>query len=245
MALLLDKKRKVTQGKKKAKVLSDISRFSVVEAYKTVRTNLIFAAQGTGCKRIIITSSVPNEGKSINCSNLAITLAQTDSKVLIIDCDLRKPTVHKLFKMKGIPGLSEVLAGITEVDNVLQNSGYNNLDVICGGTIPPNPAELLSSSVMDDLLETLSARYDYILIDTPPVNVVADALVISAKVDGVVLIVRQGDTTHPELKFALKSLEFGKAKVIGIILNGVDTAGRYGYARYGYGKYKKHYKEYS
>lgn len=194
---------------------------------------------------MIITSSVPNEGKSLNCCNLAITMAQTNSRVLIIDCDLRKPTVHKLFKLKGIPGLSELLAGMSGFADCIHSSGYQNLDILCAGTVPPNPAELLSSETMDKVLEILSAKYDYILLDTPPVNVVADALVLSPKADGVVLVVREGVTTHPEMKHSLGSLEFSKVKVLGIILNGVETGARYGYSRYGYGGRKKDYKEYS
>lgn len=131
--MIFNKKNKVKLAMKKTPVLSENTNFSVVEAYKTIRTNLMFAAQNTGCKRVIITSAAPNEGKSINCCNLGITLAQTDSKVLIIDCDMRKPTIHKLYKMKGIPGVSEVLAGMNTFDQVLHNSDFQNLDVICGG----------------------------------------------------------------------------------------------------------------
>lgn len=237
-------KKKVKQPLKKTPVLTKNSDFSVVEAYKTIRTNLMFATQNPGCKRVIITSTSPNEGKSMNCCNLAITLAQTDSKVLIIDCDLRKPTIHKWFKIKGIPGLSEVLAGMITVKQALHESDYPNLHIICGGTVPPNPAELLSSPAMDEMLGILSKEYEYILLDTPPINLVADALVLSAKTDGVVIIVRQGETTHPELKHALSSLEFAKAKVLGIILNGVENKGKYGYSKYGYGKKKSQYEEY-
>lgn len=241
----LFKKKTHSIERKQARVIGEETNFSVVESYKTIRTNLIFATQKAGCKRVIITSSVPNEGKSINCCNLGITMAQTNSRVLIIDCDLRKPTVHKLLKLKGIPGLSELLAGMNEVAECIQSSGYQNLDILSAGTIPPNPAELLSSEAMDKVLENLSDEYDYILLDTPPVNVVADAMVLSPKADGVVLVVREGVTTHPEMKHSLASLEFGKAKVLGIILNGVETGSRYGYSRYGYGGRKQHYKEYS
>lgn len=249
--MIFNKNKKVKHSQKKLPVLTDKTSFSVVEAYKTIRTNLMFATQNPGCKRIIITSTAPNEGKSVNCTNLAITLAQTESNVLIIDCDLRKPTIHKLFKVKGIPGLSEVLAGMNSINEVLHETAYPNLQVICGGTVPPNPAELLNSPVMDELLNVLSKSYDFILFDTPPINVVSDALVLSAKTDGVVLIVKQGETTHPELKHALNSLGFAQAKVLGIILNGVEGGRKYGYSRYGYAKYgygygknRKQYEEY-
>lgn len=240
----LFKKKHHNPARIKEKVIGEDTNFAVVESYKTIRTNLIFATQNTGCKRVIITSSVPNEGKSITCCNLGITMGQTNSRVLIIDCDLRKPTSHKLFKLRGIPGLSELLAGMNGFTDCIQSSGYKNLDILCAGTVPPNPAELLGSETMDKVLEILSTKYDYILLDTPPVNVVADAMVLSPKVDGVVLVVREGVTTHPEVKHSLGSLEFGKAKILGIILNGVESGSRYGYSKYGYGGRKRHYKEY-
>lgn len=223
---------------RKNRILHDSSNFSVVEGYKTIRTNLIFATAKSGCKRVIFTSCIPGEGKTLSCCNLAITLAQTDSRVLVIDCDLRKPTVNKLFRVKGIPGLSELLAGLSEYSQCIQHSGYTNLNILCGGTIPPNPAELLGSDSMDRILENLSREYDYILLDTPPVNVVADALVLSPKADGVVLVVRQNMTTHPELKKAISSLKFGDSKILGILLNGVEGSSKNGHYQYSYSNRK-------
>jgi len=231
-------KRKVKQERKTVSIINGNTNFSVVEAYKTLRTNLMFAAQNPGCKRIIITSATPYEGKSTNCCNLGITLAQTNSNVLIIDCDLRKPTINKFFKVKGIPGLSEVLAGMNDVKEAIQETGYDKLKVICGGTIPPNPAELLGSTSMEELLFNLSTQYDYILLDTPPVNLVTDALSLTTMTDGVVMVVRQGQTTHPEFSRALSRLKFANAKVLGIILNGVAKNGHYGYSKKGYHKYQ-------
>lgn len=242
MVMVHIRKKKVKQERGTVSIINENTTFSVVEAYKTLRTNLMFAAQNPGCKRIIITSTSPYEGKSTNCCNLGITLAQTNSNVLIIDCDLRKPTIHKFFKIKGIPGLSEVLAGMIDVKEVVQNTGYDKLKLICGGTIPPNPAELLGSDAMDELLYHLSAQYDYILLDTPPVNLVTDALALTTKTDGVVMVVRQGQTTHPELSRALASLKFANAKVLGTILNGVAKNGHYGYSKQGYKKYQYEYQ---
>jgi polysaccharide biosynthesis transport protein len=234
-------KTKVKQERRTVSINQN-TNFSVVEAYKTLRTNLMFAAQNPGCKRIIITSTTPCEGKSTNCCNLGITLAQTNSNVLIIDCDLRKPTIHKFFKVKGIPGLSEVLAGMNDAKEVVQNTGYAKLKLICGGTIPPNPAELLGSTVMEELLYSLSLQFDYILLDTPPINMVTDALALTTMTDGVVMVVRQGQTTHPELGRALSSLKFANAKVLGTILNGVTRKGHYGYSKQGYRKYQYEYQ---
>lgn len=251
--MALKKKKRRKSSHRFVPLLSGKSNFSVIEAYKTIRTNLMFATQKKDCNCVIITSTVPNEGKSTNCCNLAITMAQTKSRVLIIDCDLRKPSIHKFFKVQGIPGLSEALAGMNDVADVVRHTEYGNLDIICGGTIPPNPAELLSSSVMDKLLAAASKVYNYILLDTPPINLVSDALALSEKTDGVVLVTRQGETTHPELAHALNSLEFAHAKVLGIILNGVEMGGKYGHYRYGkkkygygkhgYGDYADYYKQ--
>lgn len=207
--------------------------FSAAESYKVIRTNLIFTLRSKGCKRIIITSSLPGEGKTSNCCNLGITLAQAGLKVLIIDCDLRKPELHKYFRKKSIPGLSDVLADFSTVDKAINDSGYNNLDLIFGGTVPPNPAELLGSNAMDDLLRSISKEYDYILFDTPPVNVVADTTVLTSKSDGVVIIVKEGVTTHPNLKRTVTSLEFAQARILGFILNGVSRHPKYKYGEYG------------
>lgn len=235
-------KKKMKQEPRTISLINEKTAFSVVEAYKTLRTNLLFAAQNPGCKRIIITSATPNEGKSTNCCNLGITLAQTNSNVLIIDCDLRKPAIHKFFKVKGIPGLSEILAGMHDINDVVQKTSYDKLSVICGGTIPPNPAELLGSTAMDELLHSLSRQFDYILLDTPPINLVTDALALTTMTDGVVLVARQGQTTHPELGHALASLKFANAKVLGTILNGVARSGHYGYSKKRYRKYHYEYQ---
>jgi polysaccharide biosynthesis transport protein len=235
-------KKKVKQERRTISIVNENTAFSVVEAYKTLRTNLMFAAQNPGCKRIIITSATPFEGKSTNCCNLGITLAQTNSNVLIIDCDLRKPTMNRYFKVKGIPGLSEALAGMHAVNEVIQKTGYDKLKVICGGTIPPNPAELLGSIAMEELLYNLSLHFDYILLDTPPINVVTDALALTTITDGVVLVARQGQTTHPDFGRALASLKFANAKVLGTILNGVARSGHYGYSKQGYRKYQYEYR---
>lgn len=237
--------KKAKKERKVIPILTEYTNFSVTEAYKATRTNLQFTLRTHTSKRILIASAAPNEGKSTNCCNLGITLAQTNSKVLILDCDLRKPMVHKCFNRDCIPGVSELLAGMEDdLDEVVQNTEYPNLNIICGGTIPPNPAELLSGIAMEELLSTLSLEYDYILLDSPPINLVADAVVLSAIVDGVVLVVRQGKTTHPELTHALASLKFANAKVLGIILNGTGSTGAYRYKKHGYKKYTRHYKAY-
>ncbi len=227
--------------------LDHSSDFSVVEAYKTIRTNLMFAIPKAGCKKIIVTSSVPKEGKSTSVTNLAISLAQANARVLLIDCDMRKPFVHKIFKMKAIPGLSDVLGGLCGLADAIQATQYPSLMVICAGTIPPNPGELLGSAVMADMIAFLDSKFDYILLDTPPVNLVSDTLSLTKIADGVVMVARQDVTLHPEFAKALNSLEFAGAKVAGVIMNDVESGRGYGYKKYRYDKkyqgYYNFYKE--
>ncbi len=218
----MTKKRKAEQ--KAMMLLTEKKNIPAAEAYKAARTNLLFTLQKRTGNRVIITSAVPNEGKSTTCCNLGITLAQMNSRVLIIDCDLRKPALHNCYGLTCVPGLSEFLAEMEdELSEIVRSTEHANLFVICGGTVPPNPAELLGGIRMIQLLDTLSQEYDYILLDTPPVNLVADSLVLTSLSDGVVVVVRQRLTTHPELARALTSLKFAHAKVLGLILNGAGS----------------------
>lgn len=220
-------------------------KFQVTEAYKSIRTNIMFSIAHKGCKKVVISSAMENEGKSTGAVNIAISLAQTDLRVLLIDTDLRKPKIHMFFDMNSAPGLTHALSGIKSLDEVVRHTSYTNLDVITAGATPPNPSELLASESFEELLRTLEEHYDYIIVDTPPVNVVSDALPVIKKSDGVVLMVRSGMATYPDLDKAIHNLQFIDAKILGLVLNGVDTRskgygtksgyGKYGYG-YGYGK---------
>lgn len=214
------------------KIIGQNSGFLVVEAYKTIRTNLRFALPKTGCKKIIITSAMPQEGKSCNAVNLAITLSLTNARVLLIDCDMRKAALQKILKLDGNPGLSEVLAGMSRLNNAIREKESPSYNVICAGTIPPNPAELLGSNAMAEIIESLESEFDYILMDTPPLNIVSDALALSRISDGIILIVREGKTTHTELKRAIGNLEFAGAKLIGLILSDVEKKNNKIYEEY-------------
>lgn len=213
------------------------SNFATVESYKTIRTNLKFSLNKEGCRKIAITSALPRDGKSMVSVNLAVSLAQTNERVLIIDGDLRKARIHKFFGIKNIPGLTNLLGGFSELSEVIKPTDFKNLFVIPCGVVPPNPAELLASDSMKSLISQLEKEFDYILIDTPPVNVVSDALTLTPVVDGFVIVTKQKVNTHPELQRVISSLEFVGAKIIGFILNGVDLRekGKYGY------KYKYNY----
>jgi len=229
-------------------LLNKNTPFDITEAYKATRTNIMFSLKNTDeCKKIIVSSANPGEGKSTTCANLAIAFAQMGDRVIIIDADMRKPRVHKYFNVKNRKGLSNVLGGFETLTNCIIHKDDLGLDVITAGNIPPNPAELLASGEMDALLETLSGKYDYVFIDTPPINVVTDASILSKKVSGVVLIVRHNITNKDTVERSVKTLEFAGAKLLGFVLNSVERKvyeGRYtyrsyrrGYKRYGYGKY--------
>lgn len=219
------------------------SSFYISEAYKAARTNLSFVLTGEMGKKIACFSSPsPGEGKTTTCANIAITFAQTNARVLIIDADLRKPKMHKTFAVPAQPGLTNLLSGFNTFDEVIKETGYANLDLITAGHIPPNPAELLSSPQMKNILEELSQRYDYIFVDTPPVNVVTDVAALSKYVTGIVMVARQGITTTDSMKRALESLQFVDANILGTILNDINMD-KYSYNyRYKYKRSKYKYK---
>lgn len=220
-----------------ASLINKDTSFSVVEAYKVARTNIIFSlGAAKECKKIVVTSATPGEGKTTTTLNLAIVFAQTGAKVLVIDGDLRKPRIYRHLRLERKGGLSDVLCGFAEFEKVIHHVGEFGIDCITSGQIPPNPAELLSSDAMRDLLDKLSERYDYIFIDTPPSNMVTEAAVLSRFVNGVIMVVRQNYTVHESIVKARENLLFANAKILGYILNDV-TAKRYGYRRYYYRNY--------
>lgn len=224
--------------------LSTSTPFSVREAYKITRTNIMFSLTEEGCRRIAVSSSYPGEGKTTTCTNLALSFAQMGKKVLIIDCDLRKPQVHNVFGLDNQVGISNVLGGLAQVQEALHYIEEDQISVMTSGHIPPNPAELLSSERMKTLLEELGKAYDYIFIDTPPVNMVTDAVTLSSLISGMLLVTKQGESTHKDLDAALSKLSLGKVKVLGLIMTGEKHQGG-SYGKYGkYGKYGS-YKEYA
>lgn len=205
---------------KRARVLNAKSSFHVKEAYKALRTNIVFSLPQSKAKRIIVTSALAGEGKSTNCLNIAISFAQTGAKVLLIDCDLRRPNVANLLNLPSTPGLSNILANLSTIDEAIIHSVHSNLDVIPSGDMPPNPSELLGSVAMQDTLDKLSDVYEYIFLDSTPINIVTDAAVMTKMIDGVVVVVRQGRTDKETVAEAIKKLEIVDAKIIGFVLNG-------------------------
>lgn len=196
----------------------------VAESYRTLRTNLQYSSFDGDYKVIVITSSNPSEGKNTIAGNLALSLSKGDKKVILIDCDLRKPDLHKRFKLSNATGLSDIL--LAKQTSVIYGQRYNeNLIVITGGKIPPNPSEMLGSKYMSNLIEALKKIYDYVILDTPPIQLVTDAQILSAKADGTILVVRAEETKKRSVHNAIDLLRKVNANIIGIVLNGVENKG--------------------
>jgi len=218
-----NRKFRLSKLKTKVKDSMDVdNKFLIAEAFKSLRMNLRFALRMNVCKKFIISSPGPGEGKSTTSANLAITIAQSGAKVLLMDCDLRKGKLHEFFNIKSTPGISDILSGMYNEKDVIRNTNYENLQVLPIGTIPPNPTELLSSAEMERLISSLEKEYDYILIDTPPVNVVSDSLGLVMMADGVVIVVRESITSHPSIVSAIRKYDFLEAKILGFVINDVS-----------------------
>ena len=196
-------------------------KFQFSEAYKSVRTNLLFTMANTDNKIVTVSSAEPNSGKSTTCAYLAQAMAQTGSRVLVIDADMRKPTQHKLFRINNNVGLSRLLGGFGDIEESIHHGVSPGLDLISAGPIPPNPSELLGSKQLQDLLDKLSTSYDFIFIDTPPMRVVTDPLLIGHLTAGVVLICRQKQTTYDDIKKCLESLNSSNSNLLGVIISDV------------------------
>lgn len=223
MSIFSRKKTAVTPNPRR-QILNQNSGFLAKEAYKTLRTNLRYFLRGEGCKKICITSANAGEGKSITFINLAISMAETEKRVLLIDADLRRPALARLLAEKASPGLANVLAGMNGLEESIHENVYPNLDIIFSGDIPPNPSELLSSEKMQQIIDELSERYDFILVDTPPVNVVSDTCIVASYLDGVLLLVRQNRSTKDSVSRAVSNLQLTGARTLGFVLNGVPMA---------------------
>ena len=182
---------------------------------------MLFATSGPA-KTLLVTSSQPGEGKTTTCINTAISLAQLGESVLIIDCDLRTPTVHKAFDIGEVPGLSTYLTTDASIDELIRKLDLPGLSLLPCGPIPPNPADLISSAKMKEMLDELSGRYDHILIDSPPLINLADPIILSLLVDGVILVVRGGKSNREAVRHARQDLINVGASVLGVVLNNVD-----------------------
>lgn len=191
---------------------------SVSEAYRMLRTNLFYARVDTPPKVIVLTSAGPYEGKSTTVANLGVTLAQAGKNTLILDCDLRKPTQHKIFKTRGIRGLVDVLAGEQDPQEVWQEP-IPGLKLIPAGAPPPNPAEMLTSRRFAEFLRQVRQEFDYVLVDTPPVGYASESAALAANGDGVLLVLDSQHTRKGSLRQALRGLRSVGANVLGTVMN--------------------------
>lgn len=205
----------------------------ISEQYRTVRTNLQFAVAGDQPLRsMTVVSSGPGEGKSTSAANLAVVFAQAGRKVLLVDADMRKATVHKTFGLSNEMGLSNLVSGQQAASSVIQATDVNNLSIITSGPTPPNPAELLNSRRMNVLMEELYQTFDLIVFDLPPVMTVADGLIMASKTDGTVLVVREGVTRKDSVLEAKNRLLQAKARILGVIYNGAEQVNESSYYYY-------------
>ena len=238
-------------GNDKSVVCENVS-FAAKEAYKKVRTGILFSFTDDGKSRVIgVTSSVPGEGKSITSVNLAYSFAQIGKKVLLVEGDMRRPSIHNYLSMTGSPGLSNMLTGINSTGGRLvsmykPSDDTEGIYFLPAGDLPPNPAELFNSDKMTDFVSMSRQKFDIIIIDLPPVNAVADVAILSNLLDGFVVVVHENVTRHEDAAKCFEELNRVNAKILGVIMNGVDLSkdshygryGKYGYNYYKYGYYK-------
>ncbi|WP_420889659.1 CpsD/CapB family tyrosine-protein kinase [Fictibacillus enclensis] len=216
-------------SRKMRKTIKDLTQRSLIthnnpkspisEQYRTIRTNIQFSSIDTHYQSIMVTSSSPGEGKSTTVANLAVVLAQQGKSVLLIDGDLRKPTVHYTFKVSNIQGITNVLTRQISLEDAAVQTSVEDLSVLPSGPIPPNPSELLNSKSMEMLVEEAKSKYDYVLFDTPPVLAVTDAQILANRCDGVVLVTSSGKTEKEAAIKAKELLDNANAKILGVVLN--------------------------
>jgi capsular exopolysaccharide synthesis family protein len=212
-------------------IVHEQAKSPIAEAYRTLRTNLQFVNTGVALNSMMYTSAGPGEGKSVMTANTAVVLAQSGKKVIIADCDLRKPVQHKIF---GLPnqGLTNALGGCRPVLEMLQKTAIANLQVLASGPIPPNPSELLGGAGMEKVIKELRGECDLLLIDAPPVIAVTDACVLASKVDGVVLVIGAGMVRPEVARQAKEQLIKVKANILGVALNRVEIEKEHAYYYY-------------
>lgn len=212
-------------------ITSEMPKSISAEAYRSLRTSIKFSSVDKPIKTIVVTSSIPGEGKSTISGNLAITLSQSGARVLLIDCDLRKPSIHKKFRVLNDLGLTDILVDKCSLKDVIKKID-EYLFMITAGTIPPNPSEIVGSNSMEDLIKELSLSFDYIVMDTPPVIPVTDPLLLAAKSDATIIVVRARKTKEKIIRQAYDELIKVNSNIIGSILNDSETKTNNSYYEY-------------
>jgi capsular exopolysaccharide synthesis family protein len=219
----------------KKMLVTEYPRSPMAEAYRLVRTNLQFSAIDQPIRTMIVTSSKPLEGKSLTSANLAAIIAQSGKKVILVDTDLRRPTQQNIFGISNNLGLTTaLLSQVSDPREVVQDIGVENLGVIASGPLPPNPAELLGSRRMTEIIQALTQIADVVIFDTPPTLVVADANILATRVDGVVVVVDSSTTRPAMARHTINSIQSVKGHILGVVLNKVSLSNHEGYG-YGYG----------
>jgi polysaccharide biosynthesis transport protein len=213
---------------------------AAAECCRAIRTNLLFMSPDKPLRTILVTSSGPRDGKTTTAVSLAITMAESGNRVLLVDCDLRRPRVHSAFKTANGSGVSSLILGEGTLKESVKSSGIPNLSLLTCGPVPPNPAELLHASAFRALLEQMQQHFDRIILDSPPIGAVADAVVISTQVDGTVVVVKSGVTSKDLARRTVRALRDVNARVFGAVLNDINLEDRqsggyyYHYTKYGY-----------
>lgn len=231
--------------KENQKTLHKNLKFTATEQYKLLRTNLSFTLpEEDGCAIVGITSAMRGEGKSTTAVNLSYVLAESGKKVLLIDGDLRLPSVAKKMKLANSPGLTDLLKGNESMQmSNFKSELFSNWYILPSGELPPNPSELLGSKRMENILKHFSKSFDYIIFDLPPVNIVSDALTVSKFISGMVVVIREDYTEKKELETCFRQLKLSDVKVLGCVINEAKN-GRGSYGKYKYKRYYKYYKTY-
>jgi protein-tyrosine kinase len=229
----LVRNKKIVAAQNRSLITMTNTKSPISEQYRTIRTNIQFSAVDLQYRSIMVTSSGPGEGKSTTTANLAVVFAQQGKKVLMVDADMRKPTVHYTFRLNNHIGLTNVLTKQATLDHAIRETDQENLFILPSGPIPPNPAELLGSKSMEDLLANAYELFDLVIFDTPPVLVVTDAQVLANQCDGVVLVVSSGKTENEMAVKAKELLTNAKAKILGAVLNNKEQKESQYYYYYG------------
>ena len=220
------------------KLLSYETPMLVQEAYKTLRTNVMLSLPGSGCKCIGLTSPTSGDGKSTTASNLAISLAQINKRVLLIDCDMRLPTIANKFGIEAVPGLSDYLVGQARIEEVVRKVDEHGIHVLPSGNIPPDSTGLLEAEQLEHLFNAFRKIYDFVVVDLPPVTSVSDAVILAKNLDGFLLTVWQNKTKHRDVQEMIKQLQMSNTKVLGFVVTGVTVDDKK-HDKYKYERYKK------
>ncbi|RUL55164.1 MULTISPECIES: CpsD/CapB family tyrosine-protein kinase [Lysinibacillus] len=215
----LNKKKKQQPTLARKLIASSNPKSIITEQFRTIRTNIQFSMPDQEIKTILVTSSIPGEGKTTNAANLGVVFAQDGKRVLIVDADMRKPTMHHTFNLFNVVGLSNILTKQVDIQSAIHHTDIDNIDIIASGPIPPNPSELLSSKNLDSFINEVIHEYEIIIFDAPPLLSVTDAQILSNKCDGTLLIVKSGYVDKTDVIKAKASLEAAHAKILGVVLN--------------------------